>query len=66
MDLAASKHDFVVLSWEIPRIEEPGKLHTVHGGHKGLDLSERLTHTHTHTHTNVVRHNFKSSECLTS
>ena len=54
MDLAASKHDFVVLSWEIPRIEEPGKLHTVHGGHKGLDLSERLTHTHTHTHTQML------------
>ena len=27
---------------------------------------ETNTHTHTHTHTNVVRHNFKSSECLTS
>ena len=48
VDLAASKHDFVVLSWEIPHIGEPGKLHTVHGVTKGWTCLRDNTHTHTH------------------
>ena len=29
-------------AWRIPGMEEPGRLHTVHGGCKELDTTERL------------------------
>ena len=38
----------IILSWRIPRTEEPGRLQ-VHGVAKS-QLTEH-THTHTHTHT---------------
>ena len=37
-----------ILAWEIPRTEEPDRLHTVHEVTKS---QTQLTHTHTHTHT---------------
>jgi len=31
-----------MLAWEIPLMEEPGRLHTVHGGRKESDTTEQL------------------------
>ena len=31
-----------ILAWEIPWTEEPGRLHTVHGVAKQLDMTEQL------------------------
>ena len=31
-----------ILGWKIPRTEEPGRLHTVRGGHKESDTTEQL------------------------
>ena len=31
-----------ILAWEIPWIEEPGRLHAVHGVTKQLDMTEQL------------------------
>ena len=34
-----------ILTWRIPRTEEPGGLQSM--GHKESDTTEQLTHTHT-------------------
>ena len=31
-----------ILAWKIPWMEEPGRLHTVHGGRKEPDTTERI------------------------
>ena len=51
-----------ILTWRIPRTEEPGGLQSM--GSQRAWLSTAHTHTHTHTHTQTQTYQIRSDQTL--